>query len=253
MTIISYNHDLIYIHIPKCGGSSVEIEFERHVTWGDFVVGSTRAGEILHAAVFLPLYGIYKHNTAAELKRIIGEEAFSRFELVTTVREPITIIESYYKFSKTVLAGIASHYYRQQAPSVSEDYAIAWAVDQIRTGAFDGQPLMMPLSMMHGAIRTGALASSFEEFLVGVADGRWHRYLKDRTHDADGNCLVQRILKLENQAEIEAYFSARMGRQFRLGHANASSKVDVVWPRPLRQVFYQLLSEDYDTFGYERT
>jgi hypothetical protein len=253
MTIISYNHRLIYIHIPKCGGSSVEIEFERGIRWGDFVVGSTRAGEILHAAVFLPLYGIYKHNTAAELKRIIGDEAFSGFELVTTVRDPLTIVESYYKFSKTIVSGIASHYQRQQASSVSENYAIAWAVDQIRAGAFDNQPLTMPLGMMRGAIKAGALASSFEEFLVGVADDRWHAYLKSRTHDADGSCLVQRILKLESKREIEAYFSARLGRQFRLGHANASKMVDTVWPGPLRQLFYELLSEDYDTFGYERT
>ena len=98
MTIISNNYNFLFIHIPKCGGSSIEIEFERLAKWGDFVVGSTPNGYKLEK-IFSELFGLDKHTSPGKLKRILGDK-WSQYKKVTIVRNPKKIIESYYKFGK---------------------------------------------------------------------------------------------------------------------------------------------------------
>ena len=248
MTIISYNHDVLFIHVPKCGGSSVEDAFQRHVRWGDFVVGSTREGEILHKQVFNRLYGITKHSTAAELKAVLGPQ-FAAMRVVAVVREPLKIVESYYRFSKTIHLWVASIISKRN-PGMGSDAAKRHALELVGSGKLDGDEQFDVLQLLSGTIKTGVLSGSFEQFLGQVADSRWSNYLSSYLADKDGTLLAADILKLEEPESVEAYFRVLVGPDFKLGHENASVRTQTDWPAADRIRFHDLMAGEYDRFGY---
>lgn len=248
MTIISNNHGLVFVHIPKCGGSSVETEFQRHLRWGDFVIGSTPEGEILHTQAFNKLYGISKHSTAAALKATLGE-AFARMRVAALVREPLKIVESYYRYSKTVHLWIAS-VVATRNPGVSEDAAKLHAWEMVRDGKFDDGRQFGVLGLLSGTVKAGVVCRSFEEFTGQVADERWSNYLASYLTDEHGEMLATDILKLEEPDRVESYFRALLGPGFRLGHDNASARVPTPWNPRHRDQFHALMANDYKTFGY---
>lgn len=248
MTIISHNHDFVFVHIPKCGGSSVEFAFQRHQRWGDFVIGSTPEGEILHTQVFGKLYGITKHSTAAELRKAMGE-SFQGMRVATLVREPLKIVESHYCYAKTVHLWIASVVAKRN-PGISDDVAKQHAWQMVRDGKFDDGKQFDVLGLLSGTIKAGVLSRSFEEFLDKVADTRWSNYLSSYLVDVQGAMLATDILKLEEPAQVEAYFRKMLGEGFRLGHENASARVPTPWSPSMRKRFHALMSTDYERFGY---
>jgi len=248
MTIISVNHGLVFVHVPKCGGSSVEIEFQRHLRWGDFVIGSTPEGEILHTQAFAQLYGISKHSTAAELKQALGD-GFARMRVAVLVREPLKIVESYYRYSKTVHLWIAS-VVAAKNPGIGADLAKQHAWELVRAGKFDDGRQFGVLAMLSGAIKAGVLSRSFEEFTSQVADDRWRDYLAGYVTGADGAMLATDILRLEEPAAVEACFQKLLGPGFRLGHDNASARVPTPWNPRHRDRFLDLMANDYKRFGY---
>jgi len=248
VTIISHNHDLVFVHIPKCGGSSVEAGFQKHVRWGDYVIGSTREGEILHKQVFNTLYGLSKHSTAAEIRAALGAR-FARMRVAALVREPLKVVESYYRFSRTIHLWIASFVARHN-PGITADAAKGRALDLVRTGKLDADPQFDVLGLLSGTIRTGVLATSFEQFLAEVADARWSDCLSRYVVDEDGSMLATDILKLEEPAAVESYFRAHLGPDFTLGHENASARVATPWPDGQRRKFHDLTAGEYARFGY---
>jgi hypothetical protein len=224
------------------------MEFQRHLRWGDFVVGSTPEGEILHTQAFNKLYGITKHSTAAALKAAMGDN-FSRMRVAALVREPLKIVESHYRYAKTVHLWIAS-VVAARNPGISEDLAKLHAWEMVRDGKFDDGKQFGVLGLLSGAIKTGVLSRSFEEFTGRVADERWSDYLTSYVTDGNGAMLATDILKLEEPGRVESYFQALIGPGFRLGHDNASARVPTVWNPLHRERFHELMANDYKAFGY---
>lgn len=248
VTIISHNHDLVFVHIPKCGGSSVEAGFQQHVRWGDYVIGSTREGEILHKQVFNTLYGITKHATAMEIRAALGAR-FARMRVAALVREPLQVVESYYRFSRSIHLWIASFVARHN-PGITADAAKGRALDLVRAGKLDADPQFDVLGLLSGTIRTGVLAASFEQFLAEVGDARWSDCLSRYVVDDDGSMLATDILKLEEPETVESYFRAHLTQDFTLGHENASARIATPWPAGQRQRFHDLTAGEYARFGY---
>ena len=248
MTIISGNHNLLFVHVPKCGGSSVEIAFQPHVRWGDFVVGSTEEGEILHRQAFDKLYGVNKHSTASELKAILGD-TFEQMKVVTVVREPLKVIESYYRFSKSVHGWLTKGIMAQN-PGISAGAAELHALELIRTGALDDDPVFSIVNLLSGTIKAGVLSQHFGEFLRQIADARWSTYFSRYLCDSDGRLLATHVLKLEEPASIQQFFRAHVSPDFVLGRENVSVQAHTFWTVDERRHFLELTRSQYVLLGY---
>ena len=237
MTILSSNHNLLFVHVPKCGGSSVEVAFQPHVRWGDFVIGSTDEGEILHRQVFDTLYGVNKHSTASELKAVLGD-TFDRMKVVTVVREPLKVIESYYRFSKSVHGWLTKSIIAQN-PGISAAAAEHHAVELVRSGRLDDDPLFSIVNLLSGTIKAGVLSQHFGEFLRQTGDQRWTNYFSRYLCDPDGRLLATHVLKLEEAAGIRQFF-----------RSNVSVQARTFWTVDERRQFVELTRSDYDLLGY---
>lgn len=248
MTIISGNHNLLFVHVPKCGGSSVEVAFQSHVRWGDFVIGSTEEGEILHTLVFDKLYGLNKHSTASELKAVLGD-TFEQMKVVTVVREPLKVIESYYRFSKSV-HGWISKAVMAQNPGISAGAAELHAVELVRSGKLDDDDMFKMINLLSGTIKAGILSQHFGEFLRQTADARWRNYFSRYLCGPDGRLLATHVLKLEETASIQQFFRSHVSPDFTLGRENVSVHAHTFWTVDERRQFLELTRSDYDLLGY---
>ncbi len=107
--ILSSSKEFIFIHLEKCGGTSVESSLQPHLAWYDMIIGSTGFGETIQSAYF-ERYGIeevkqnmlWKHSTAQDIKYFIGFDQWDNFKKIAVVRDPVEIVVSLYNFSKTI-------------------------------------------------------------------------------------------------------------------------------------------------------
>lgn len=108
--IISPSKEFIFIHLEKCGGTSVESALESHLAWHDMIIGSTVFGEGIQNLYF-NRFGVdavkenmlWKHSSAQDIYYYLGPSEWKNFKKFAIVRNPVELIESYYNFSKTVV------------------------------------------------------------------------------------------------------------------------------------------------------
>ena len=107
MTIICRSKKFIFVHLVKCGGTSVERTFAPHARWNDLIVGSTTWGERLQP-LHQRLFGLTKHSPAKKIVGAVGRDVWSDFWTVALVRHPLRIYESLYSWIGEIVEGISS-------------------------------------------------------------------------------------------------------------------------------------------------
>lgn len=85
--LILASHRVIFIHLHKCGGTSVEQTLAPLLRWNDLLLGSTEAGEAL-SRVWERHFGLGKHSSAAEVDKVVGTAFWSECFTFATVRHP---------------------------------------------------------------------------------------------------------------------------------------------------------------------
>ncbi len=238
MTIISNSRGFLFIHVQKCGGSSVESAYARYQRWNDLILGSTPLGE-RKAAIYKEEFGLHKHSTAAQLVDILGPEVFRGFEVIALVRRPDRIFQSFYKWGNKM---IANH--------VAETET---SLDTLRNFARnDPSEYAWPaLSWIH--IRGCLLHETFSGYATMLMDSgfraRPSRYLRH-----DGQVLCPNVYRLEEPGAFEEHFGRLVEDPgFQLPVVNKGESLDpdrMRWEPSALTRFLELHADEYDRYGY---
>ena len=97
--IINQTLGFIFIHIPKTAGTTVTNVLCKYSKWCDLEIGGTPLGEAVQP-YYLKRYGLRKHSTALEIKKVLGEEHWQKFFKFAFVRNPYTRVYSAFNFLK---------------------------------------------------------------------------------------------------------------------------------------------------------
>lgn len=108
--IVSASREFIFIHLEKCGGTSVETALEPYLEWSDIMLGSTDFGEA-YQQLLHNRFGVenvrknmlWKHSNAHDIYAFVGPEIWNSFTKISIVREPTDLIKSLYFFSQTAV------------------------------------------------------------------------------------------------------------------------------------------------------
>lgn len=250
MTILSNPHKFLFIHIPKCGGTSIENTWEPIVQWGDFVIGSTDNGERIQYP-FKNLYGLYKHNTALEVRDIIGIETFNKFRKAAVIRNPLNIVESFYRYSKTILRNIVMREIHQNNLTLNNYSAVETnTLAKIGNSNTTGLPLwIFQNDSTNRIIRQAILSEDFSRFINVAIDLQVGKILSSYLCDDDQNLIVDDIVKLEDVDSINSYFN-RYIAECKLPKLNKSNDIIINWPNNLKDDFIDQCYSDLKIFGY---
>jgi len=97
MTVINNKYKIIFVHVPKNGGTSVTNFFSQISTPLDIEIGGSAFGEIIQSE-FIKRYHISKHSPAKHLKKVLGDQVWTDYKVVAVTRDPISRFVSTYNF-----------------------------------------------------------------------------------------------------------------------------------------------------------
>lgn len=217
MTFISNSKKFVFVHLHKCGGTSIERALDQEMQWNDVVLGSTKYGEKLQK-VYEKKFGIYKHSSAADIKNLMGEELWDDYFTFSIVRHPIDRMVSFYEYLKTYYLGG----YRGTA------IKFMYAIDQLSSIP----PALTQVPKLYDAFRWPGIVACINSNTVSDfihSEECWQSYGTmsqfQQLADEDGeNLIVDYVGRLESIATDWEHICTKINSSISLPHANKSKR-----------------------------
>ncbi len=99
MTIINHTYGFVFVHVPKCAGTTVATALSRASAYCDIEIGATPLGQAL-ATHYSARHGMGKHATAGQIRNVLGQATWMRLFSFAFVRDPMARTQSTYRFLK---------------------------------------------------------------------------------------------------------------------------------------------------------
>lgn len=227
--IISNSKQFIFIHIHKCGGTSISKMLQPELEWPDFITGGTRYGEEM-SEVWGNKWGLRKHATAMQVYNLVGSELWDKYYTFSFVRHPFTRVVSLYNFTKKV---IDNQSWRRYARFLTNK----WNRD-----VWDW-----------GSVQANLDSNSFSEYIR-------HPKLKNDPafqlqfnfiSNEEGDLMVDFVGKFEDFEKDVNKILENLGLKLSIPHKNKSSQTDINITDEDRNYIADLFKTDYEMFGYE--
>ena len=247
MTFISRDKQTIFVHLHKCGGTSIELALDQAMAWDDVLLGSSKYGERIQS-VYEQRFSLYKHSSAGAIKAVVGDEFWDECFTFSVVRHPIDRIVSFYAYLKTYYLGG----YRGSAVK------LMFYLDQMNLVPES----MTTLPKLQDSFRwpgvTACLKSkSVAEFIH--KEKCWEAYgTQSQFHqladEAGENLIVDYVSKLEDLTQNWEFICQKVGVDMPLPHANKSKRKYKDWREYFSLDDINLLESRYqadiEQFGY---
>ena len=101
---ICHEKKFIFVHIPKCAGSSIEYLFKKNNLHLEFIdeILDFKNSKINFSEVVELHKGKTQHLSASDIKKLIGNIKFEQYDKFSIVRNPFDRLVSYYFFIKKI-------------------------------------------------------------------------------------------------------------------------------------------------------
>jgi hypothetical protein len=231
--IISLNRRYVFVHIHKCAGTSVEVALGKLLRHNDIVLGSTKSGE-KNQEFFKKAIGLNKHSTAAEARKWMGDDMWSKCFKFAFVRHPVDRLLSLYSYAHKLAEG---------TPMTPEEKA--------KYDADGHLPDRAPYR--YKAVRAALKAKTFSEFALhpltwqdAGSQPQW-----ESVCDSNGHLIVDFIGKVETIEQDWARLLNHLGVEAELEVRNASGGrgTSQLTP-PALEMVRQRYEKDLELFGY---
>jgi Sulfotransferase family len=250
--LILNSKKVIYIHIHKTGGESIELSLGKLRAWNDIFLDQDHPGM---SREFQQFFGLNKHSRALDVSNLIGVDVWNAYFSWSTVRNPYERMASFYGYVASI-----------SEPRLS---LIGFPVDgsseiQRNWIASPNYPKTDPwvFAGVRAYLATRASASPFSEFLrhpLLRANEPAYRSQFSRLSNADGNSLlINRAIKLESLSSMWPQLCSEMGvPPVELQLKNETPKQ---WKRPAAVLFTDpadvnlintIYADDFRWFGYK--
>lgn len=247
MTFISNNQNFVFVHLHKCGGTSVERALCNRMAWNDIVLGSSPYGEKLQQ-IYKPAFGLDKHSSAADIKAVIGDDVWDSYFTFATVRHPFDRIVSYYSYIKTFYVNL----YRGSV------IKMMYRLDQLNLVS----PAMTRVPKLYDAFRwpgviAGIKSQSIAEFIrldeCWASNGTIPQFYR-LSDKAGSGLIVDYVSRLEDLDDNWAYICEKTGISQPLTRVNKSKRKYKDWRKYFSLEDINFLEEKYRIdlleFGY---
>lgn len=247
MAFISSDRRFVFVHLHKCGGTSVELALSREMLWNDILLGSSPYGEKLQQ-IYDPQFGLYKHSSAQAIRQVIGQDLWESSFTFATIRHPLDRLVSYYCYLGTYYLG----------PYRGSLIRLLYWINRVKR---------LPASAKHipkinDAFRWPEIVAylksrSISEFIRQAEC--WQAPAMacqfQQLCDADGqHLIVKHITPLERLDEDWAMICSKTGISQPLPHVNKSKRKYQSWRKYFSLDDINFLEEKYkadlDAFGY---
>lgn len=217
---VSHKYKVIFVHIQRTGGNSVQKVFESHDP------------TLQIKLPFPPALKRIKHPFITDIKAVLDAEIFQTYTKFCTVRNPFDRLVSWYSMFKHKTI---------EKPPVDE------FPDLVKLGEVIEQEIEQQMDTFEDFVHLpkDSPSSLFRRFYVPQL-----AFISDQ----NGRILVDRILRFENLSEDFAQFAKDIGFEGVLPHTNHSvreSNYRQYYTATLQQEIQHRFKADCEYFGYQ--
>lgn len=227
--IISNSKHFIFIHIHKCGGTSISKMFEPELKWQDFMTGGSRYGEAMSEA-WGNKWGLRKHATAMQIYDLVGDKLWNKYYTFSFVRHPFSRVVSLYTFTQKVVENQRWRRYIRYLAKKWDSDVWDW-----------------------GSVQAYIDSDSFSEYIR-------HPKLKNDPafqlqfnfiSNEEGDLIVDFVGKFEDYENDVNKILENLNLKLSIPHKNKSPKKEIDITIEDRNYIADLFRTDYEMFGYE--
>lgn len=228
--IISNSGKFIFVHAPKCGGTSVSALVDMHLKWNDIIIGGTPFGEIMQGS-WSERYELRKHSFPHEIQRVMGPSVYQSYRKILVCRSPIDRFFSAFNFIRAALEDkaewIVKSVEHRGGLNVFND------VEQLINSVWFDEINKTNIDNLTDIQRFFVFQSSYIDFEEKANDRFSILKLEDITSSTD---QLARLMSLN----VELLFP----------HANSSRKKSIIYDPEFQRKLEEIYSIDIALLGY---
>ena len=232
---ICHEKKIIFVHIPKCAGSSIEYFFKKNNLRLDFVEEKIdfKSNETNFSEVVKLHKGKTQHLSASDIDKLLGNIKFKEYYKFSIVRNPYDRLVSYYFYIK-----------KQKKPQLDKIH-----VDLVHSSSSFNEFIMKAIDIpaMYPIFNQYVYLSENYNNINKMIDyiGKFETLNRDfKTILRKSNFATSKLDKIKSSLGYSKYQLPRINTSNRGKYQN-------YYNSELRQIVTQICRKDCELFGYE--